>query len=206
VLHIHVNAWQTVQFLLDWGVGGLVCVCVCVRVYIFSSLSLSLSLLAAASVLLAGVTRIKTATPDTEGGIKKSDPLNKSRCPLLIPLSPVSFFKSESHEWHSSAIQRNPNLQSSILQSAPTGRSRGLRHKRDSADECKAHSQGQINSSLQYRPGWPCNLIWRPSRVTQRPHIRPLHFLCWVSFRGPQGVRTVSLCDGVYVCNAHKGE
>ncbi len=64
-------------------------------------------------------------------------------------LAPVLFFKLKIHEWHSSVLQRNSNFHCSILRLAPTGSSRGLRHKQDPADGDKAQSQRQSNSSSQ---------------------------------------------------------
>ena len=54
-------------------------------------------------------------------------------------------------------------------------------------------------NNTQYRPGWPRNLIPFLWRLTQRAHMRPLHFLCWASFLKPwgcedHGYMRVSVC------------
>lgn len=123
MLCIRANAWQSIQFLLD---GGLSCsLSLSVSACMSLALSLSLSLLAGASVLLAGVTRIKTATPDIDEEIKQSDPLNQSVCPLIITLSFSLFSPSPCFFFFSSLFETSGLVVISQKRIKPADRERG---------------------------------------------------------------------------------
>lgn len=121
-------------------------------------------------------------------------------------LGPVSFFKSKNSWMGFLCVTKEFKFPLRILRSAPAGRSRGLQHKQDPADGDRTHSQRQINSSLQWRLGWPRNPICSLSRVTQQSHIRPFTLpllgLLPLALRVWGPWVSGSLCDGVcmFVC------
>lgn len=128
---------------------------------------------------------------------KKSNHGGKWQC--HESLSPVSFFKSKIHEWHSSVTQRNSDFHCGILRLEPAGRSGGLRHKQDPTDRDMVHSVRQINSSSQLSlvgpATWSSILPESLSSLTLDLYTSS----AGSPSSGPEGVRTMGLCRDVCV-------
>lgn len=133
------------------------------------------------------------AVPTTWFNIKDMSPEKQF---LMSHVTGTSiYFQVKSHEWHTSETQRNSSFHCGILRLAPTGISGGLRHKLTDARPIYWDWSTHLSNTEIAAPG---NLISYLSRVTQQAHIRPLHFLCGVSFPWPWGCEvSVSLCDGL---------
>ena len=98
----------------------------------------------------------------------------------------LSCTKESKFPLQHSAVNARGQVQGSPTQTGPSWRRRGPFRETDQL--------------ILTRKTWlaPRNLIYSLSRVTQQSHIRPLHFLCWLSFLRPWGCQDHGIC--VCVC------